>query len=95
MQTDPSGIVPDDLYQVGAVTTTDDYPPFTKKLDVCGITLVALSSSLMTRLDGFESQASITIQTANPAAVCNCLFEFKIIRIIFKLQGSDGQSIRS
>ena len=40
VQTDPSGIVPDDLYQVGAVTTTDDYPPFTKKLDVCGITLV-------------------------------------------------------
>ena len=40
--------------------------------------------ALKMRLDGFESQASITIQTANPAAVRNCLFEFKIIRLIFK-----------
>ena len=41
IQTDPSVIVPDDLYQVGSVTPTDLYPPFTKKLDVCGITLIA------------------------------------------------------
>jgi len=50
IQTDPSGIVPDDLYQVGSVTPTDLYPPFTKKLDVCGITLIAgdkISNSFM------------------------------------------------
>jgi len=41
IQTEPTGIVPDDLYQVGSVTSTDSYPPFTKKLDVCGITLIA------------------------------------------------------
>jgi len=41
IQTEPTGIVPDDLYQVGSVTPTDSYPPFTKKLDVCGITLIA------------------------------------------------------
>jgi hypothetical protein len=38
---EPTGIVPDDLYQVGPVTSTDSYPPFTKKLDVCGISLIA------------------------------------------------------
>ena len=50
IQTDPSGIVPDDLYQVGSVTPTDLYPPFTKKMDVCGITLIAgdkISNSFM------------------------------------------------
>jgi len=41
VQTEPTGIVPEDLYQVGSVTITDSYPPFTKKLDVCGITLIA------------------------------------------------------
>jgi hypothetical protein len=38
---EPTGIVPDDLYKVGSVTPTNSYPPFTKKLDVCGITLIA------------------------------------------------------
>ena len=41
VQTEPTGIVPEDLYQVGSVTITDSYLPFTKKLDVCGITLIA------------------------------------------------------
>ena len=41
VQIEPTGIVPDDLYQVGSVTPTDSYLPFTKKLDVCGITLIA------------------------------------------------------
>ena len=41
VQTEPTGIVPKDLYQVGSVTSTGSYPPFTKKLDVCGITLIA------------------------------------------------------
>ena len=41
VQTEPSGIVPEDLYQVGSVTPTGSHHPFTKKLDVCGITLIA------------------------------------------------------
>ena len=41
IKTEPTGIVLEDLYQVGFVTSTDSYPPFTKKLDVCGITLIA------------------------------------------------------
>ena len=41
IQTEPNGIVPEDLYQVGSITNTGSYPPFKKKLDVCGITLIA------------------------------------------------------
>ena len=41
VQTEASGIIPDDLYEVGLVMTTDEYTSFTKKLDVCGITLIA------------------------------------------------------
>ncbi len=41
VQTEPSGIIPDDLYKMGSVMTTDEYTSFTKKLDVCGITLIA------------------------------------------------------
>ena len=41
VQTEPTGIVPEDLYQVGSVTITGSYLSFTKKLDVCGITLIA------------------------------------------------------
>jgi hypothetical protein len=37
IKTEPTGIVLEDLYQVGSVTSTDSYPPFTKKLDVCGM----------------------------------------------------------
>ena len=41
VQTEPTGIVPEYLYQIGSVMITDSYPHFTKKLDVCGITLIA------------------------------------------------------
>jgi hypothetical protein len=41
VQTESTGIVPEDLYQVGSITRTGLYPSFTKKLDVCGITLIA------------------------------------------------------
>jgi len=39
--TSPGGEVPADLYAETAVTTSDEYPPFTKKLGVNGITLIA------------------------------------------------------
>jgi len=38
--TAPNGEVPDDLYQVGEVMATDEFPPFTKKLSVYGIILI-------------------------------------------------------
>ena len=36
-----SGTIPSDLYEMESIIQTDEYPPFTKKLTVCGITLVA------------------------------------------------------
>ena len=41
VQTQPTGAVPQDLYQADSVRSTDEFPPFTKKLTVCGITLIA------------------------------------------------------
>ena len=37
----PSGVVPADPYYKGQVEPSDEYPPFTKSLLVCGITFVA------------------------------------------------------
>ena len=36
-----SSAIPSNLYQIGAIIQTDEYPPFTKKLNACGITLIA------------------------------------------------------
>ena len=49
IQTEANGIVPEDLYRVGTVLATDLHYYFTKKVDVCGITLIAgdeISNSL-------------------------------------------------
>ena len=39
--TSPIGNVPNNIYTVGNIEPTDKYPPFTKKLEVFGITLIA------------------------------------------------------
>ena len=36
-----SGTIPSDLYEMVSIIQTDEYPPFTKELTVCGITLIA------------------------------------------------------
>ena len=36
------GIIPGNLYGVGSIIKTDEYPPFTKKLTVFGINLTSL-----------------------------------------------------
>jgi len=38
---EPMGVIPDDLYHVGEIIESEDYPPFTKELNVYGITLIA------------------------------------------------------
>ena len=46
----PLGEVPENLYLFETIQPSSDYPPFTKKLTVCGITLVAqdeISDSFM------------------------------------------------
>ena len=41
MLTSPVGDVPNNIYIVGNIEPTEKYPPFTKKLEVCGVTLIA------------------------------------------------------
>jgi len=50
VQRDPIGMISEDLYQVGSVVPTPTHPSFTKKVNVCGITLIAgdeVSNSFM------------------------------------------------
>jgi len=49
----PGGSIPSDLYSIGEITYSDEYPPFTKKLKVCGITIIArdeISNEFMTNI---------------------------------------------
>ena len=41
MLTSPIGDVTNNIYTVGNIEPTEKYPPFTKKLEVCGVTLIA------------------------------------------------------
>ena len=41
MLTSPIGDVPNNIYTVGNIEPTDMYPPFTKELEVYGVTLIA------------------------------------------------------
>lgn len=58
----PAGDVPEDLYQVTDVMATDEYPPFTKKLVVYGLTLVARDDAS----DDFMRLVARTIQENFP-----------------------------
>ena len=41
VQSQPTGHVPEDLYFLDSIQQISHYPPFTKKLTVCGVTLIA------------------------------------------------------
>lgn len=58
----PVGEVPDDLYQVGEVKPTDEFPPFTKKLSVFGIVLIGREDIS----DDFMRQVAQTITEMFP-----------------------------
>jgi hypothetical protein len=60
--TSPIGEVPADLYQEGDVVATDEYGPFTKKLSVYGITLIARDDAS----DGFMKRVAKTIKEIFP-----------------------------
>ncbi len=60
--TSPIGEVPDDLYQESGVVATDEYGPFTKKLSVYGITLIARDDAS----DGFMKRVAQTIKEIFP-----------------------------
>jgi hypothetical protein len=58
----PIGEVPDDLYQENAVVATDEYPLFTKKLTVYGLTLIARDDAS----DEFMQKVAKTIREIFP-----------------------------
>ncbi len=58
----PAGEAPEDPYQVGDVEPTDAYPPFTKKLTVYGLTLVAADNAS----DEFMRKVATTIREIFP-----------------------------
>ena len=57
----PLGEVPEDLYQESGVVATDEFGPFTKKLTVYGITLIARDAS-----DAFMRRVAQTIKESFP-----------------------------
>ena len=65
--TTPISDIPENIYSVGSIIPTENYPPFTKKLDVCGITLIArdeISNNFMQNVGNTISEMfSITPDT--------------------------------
>jgi len=57
--TSPIGEVPGDLYQMTDIVQTDEYKPFTKKLTVCGITLIGRNDIS----DEFMKKVATTIKS--------------------------------
>ena len=60
--TTPIGEVPEDLYQESGVEATDEYGPFTKKLTVYGMTLIARDDAS----DEFMKRVAQTIKESFP-----------------------------
>ena len=54
----PSGNPPNDLYALSKIVKTDEYHPFTKKLTVCGITLIGREDIS----DAFMNNVAATIK---------------------------------
>ena len=89
MLTSPIGGVPNNIYTVGNIEPTDMYPPFTKKLGVCGITLIArdeISNDFMQNVGNTISEMfSITSETDIDIQrqVIESLYKYKTVIPLF------------
>jgi len=87
--TSPIGNVPNDIYTVGNIEPTDKYPPFTKKLEVFGITLIArdeISNDFMQNVGNTISDMfSITSDTDldMQRQVIESLYKYKTVIPLF------------
>ena len=87
--TSPIGDVPNDIYTVGNIEPTDKYPPFTKKLEVFGITLIArdeISNDFMQNVGNTISDMfSITSDTDldMQRQVIESLYKYKTVIPLF------------
>lgn len=89
MLTSPIGDVPNNIYTVGNIELTEKYPPFTKKLEVCGITLIArdeISNDFMQNVGNTISDMfSITSDTDldMQRQVIESLYKYKTVIPLF------------
>ncbi len=89
MLTSSIGDVPNNIYTVGNIEPTDMYPPFTKKLGVCGITLIArdeISNDFMQNVGNTISEMfSITPDTDldMQRQVIESLYKYKTVIPLF------------
>ena len=89
MLTSAIGDVPNNIYTVGNIEPTDMYPPFTKKLGVCGITLIArdeISNDFMQNVANTISEMfSITSETDIDIQrqVIESLYQYKTVIPLF------------
>jgi len=87
--TSPIGDVPNNIYTVGNIEPTDKYPPFTKKLEVFGITLIArdeISNDFMQNVGNTISDMfSITSDTDlyMQRQVIESLYKYKTVIPLF------------
>ena len=87
--TSPIGDVLNDIYTVGNIEPTDKYPPFTKKLEVFGITLIArdeISNDFMQNVGNTISDMfSITSDTDldMQRQVIESLYKYKTVIPLF------------
>ena len=87
--TSPIEDVPNDIYTVGNIEPTDKYPPFTKKLEVFGITLIAtdeISNDFMQNVGNTISDMfSITSDTDldMQRQVIESLYKYKTVIPLF------------
>ena len=89
MLTSPVGDVPNNIYIVGNIEPTEKYPPFTKKLEVCGVTLIArdeISNDFMQNVGNTISEMfTITSDTALDIQrqVIESLYQYKTVIPLF------------
>ena len=89
MLTSPIGDVPNNIYTVGNIEPTEKYPPFTKKLEVCGVTLIArdeISNDFMQNVGNTISEMfTITSDTALDIQrqVIESLYQYKTVIPLF------------
>ena len=89
MLTSPIGDVPNNIYTVGNIEPTEKYPPFTKKLEVCGVTLIArdeISNDFMQNVGNTISEMfTITSDTDldMQRQVIESLYQYKTVIPLF------------
>jgi len=94
----PTGEAPDDLHQQSEIIATDKYPPFTKKLTVCGMFLVGgddISNDFMKQVaktikEIFPQGGSI--DAALQEAVLTNLYSYRTMIPFFKENGFESMT---